>query len=333
MSWPVASSRESGSRRSNSSQPAGWLTASNRTWLTSLSGVRQDHPLARHTSFNIGGPAQFFMETPQPEPLVHDCLRRGVPLLVLGAGTNLLIADAGVEGLVVRCVNREWKVEGTRVSAQAGLKMMRLARICADHDLTGFEWAIGVPGTVGGAVYQNAGCWGTELVEVLVEAEGLSPLAEDAAEDGPTTRTWAPDELELGYRSSALRAGPLKGALVTGATIGLTRGDGAAGRRQMARWTAERNLTQPIRTKNCGSVFKNPPGDSAGRLIETAGLKGAREGAAQISEQHANFIVNTGGATAEDVSRLVERVRCAVHQRSGVTLETEVELVGRWHPE
>ena len=299
-----------------------WQTSASRAWLTGLPGVEEDHPLARHTSFNIGGPAQFFLETTEPEPLVQACRGRAVPVLVLGAGTNLLIADAGVEGLVVRCVNREWKVEGTRVRAQAGMKMMRLARICADHDLAGFEWAIGVPGTVGGAVYQNAGCWGIELVEVLVDAEGLAPAGE--------TQTWSRDELGLGYRTSALRSGPLSGALVTAATIQLKRGDGAAGRRQMARWTAERNRTQPIRTKNCGSVFKNPPGGSAGRLIEAAGLKGASEGPAQVSEQHANFIVNNGGATAVDVSTLIDRVRCAVHQRSGVTLETEVELVGRW---
>jgi UDP-N-acetylmuramate dehydrogenase len=302
-----------------------WQTNANRAWLAGLPGVEEDRPLARHTSFNIGGPAQFLLETADPGPLVQACQERGVPVLVLGAGTNLLVADAGLDGLVVRCVSRAWKVDGTRVRAQAGLKMMRLARICADHDLTGFEWAIGVPGTVGGAVYQNAGCWGTELVEVLVEAEGLRPGA------GP--EVWSRGELGLGYRTSALRAGALRGVLVTAATIQLKPGDGAAGRRQMARWTAERNRTQPIRTKNCGSVFKNPPGDSAGRLIEAAGLKGAVEGAAQVSEQHANFIVNRGGATAVDVSTLIDRVRCAVHQRSGVTLETEVELVGRWQPQ
>jgi UDP-N-acetylmuramate dehydrogenase len=203
--------------------------------------------------------------------------------------------------------------------------MMRLARICADHDLTGFEWAIGVPGTVGGAVYQNAGCWGSELVEVLVAAEGVAP--------GRGEQFWPPAELALGYRTSALREGALRGALVTAAWIELRPGDGAASRRQMARWTAERSRTQPIRTKNCGSVFKNPPGDSAGRLVEAAGLKGAREGSAQVSEQHANFIVNLGGATAAQVSRLIERVRCDVQKSFGVSLETEVEPVGgRPHP-
>jgi UDP-N-acetylmuramate dehydrogenase len=302
-----------------------WRTPANRAWLEGLPGIAVDHPLARHTSFNIGGPAEYFVATARPELVVDECHRRGVPHLVLGAGTNLLVADAGVEGLVVRCVSRGWKVEGRRVFAQAGLKMMRLARICADHDLTGFDWAIGVPGTVGGAVYQNAGCWGTELVEVLVSAQGHCP--------GGGPRTWAPAELELGYRRSALRDGRLAGALVTGAWIELAPGDGAASRRRMAHWTAERTRTQPIRTLNCGSVFRNPAGDSAGRLVEAVGLKGAREGAAEVSTRHANFIVNLGGATAADVDRLVRRVQLEVLARFGVALEPEVERVGRWPEE
>lgn len=299
-----------------------WRTRSNLDWLAGLRGVRPAHPLARHTSFNIGGPAEFFEETTEPAAVVEGCSDRGIPYLVLGAGTNLLIADDGVEGLVVRPVNREWRVDGTRVQAQAGLKMMRLARICADHGLAGFEWAIGVPGSIGGAVYQNAGCWGTELVEVLVEAEGFQP--------GQGRQVWSKEELELGYRTSALRDGTLRGAVIAGAWIELRPGDGAAARRQMALWTADRQRTQPIRTKNCGSVFKNPPGDSAGRLVEAAGLKGAREGAAQISEQHANFIVNLGGASAAEVERLIQRVRSTVWEHFGVALETEVELVGKW---
>src|SRR5215469_9433151 len=297
-----------------------WRTPANLTWLDGLRGVERDHPLARHTSFNIGGPAEWFLASGRQEALVDECHRRGIPYLLLGAGTNLLVADAGVEGLVIRCVNREWRVDGTRVYAQAGLKMMRLARICADHDLAGFEWAIGVPGTVGGAVYQNAGCWGTELVEVLVVVRGTCP-----AGDG---REWPAPELALAYRTSALRSGTLRGAVVTGAVIELRPGDGSASRRQMARWTAERTRTQPIRTLNCGSVFKNPPGDSAGRLVEAAGLKGAREGAAEVSPLHANFIVNQGGATAADVDRLIRRVQAEVLGRFGVALEPEVERVG-----
>ena len=300
----------------------GWRTRANLDWLAALPGVRRDHPLARHTSLNVGGPAEFFIQTVSPPALAEECHWRGLPYLLLGAGTNLLVADAGVEGLVIRCVNRGWKVEGVRVRAEAGLKMMRLARICADQDLVGFEWAIGVPGTVGGAVYQNAGCWGSELVEVLVQAEGVVP--------GEGPQVWRKDRLGLGYRTSALREGDLAEAIVTTAVIELRAGDGQSARRQMARWTHQRNRTQPIKTRNCGSVFKNPPGDSAGRLVEAVGLKGARQGAAQVSEQHANFIVNHGGATAGDVDRLIRHVQATVSERFGVALETEVERVGRW---
>ena len=286
--------------------------------VEALPGVLRDHPLAKHTSFNIGGPADWFLETDD----LASVPRLEIPTRVIGAGTNLLVSDLGVEGLVVRCVARRHQVQRTRIRAEAGLKMMRLARIAADHDLTGFEWAIGVPGAVGGAVYQNAGCWGHELSEVLVEVEGLTPSGEPV--------TWAPAELELGYRRSALRSGGLRGHVVTAATIQLEQGDGAASKRRMAEMTREREQTQPIRTKNCGSVFVNPTGDSAGRLVEAAGLKGAAEGAAQVSTQHANFIVNTGGATAADVWRLIERVRAAVKDRFGVDLEPEVERIGRW---
>ncbi len=302
-----------------------WHTASSQAWLRSLTGIREDEPLASRTSFGIGGPADFFVELSRPEAIekvMDGCRQRGVPYLLLGAGTNLLIADAGVEGLVIRVVNREHTVDGRRVTAGAGLKMMRLARIVADADLRGFEFAIGVPGTVGGAVYQNAGCWGKELREVLVQVEGFMP--------GDGVKIWKPSDLRFGYRTSALRGGGLKGGLVVAATIELERGDGEEARALMARLTSERNETQPIKTKNCGSVFKNPPGDSAGRLVQAAGLKGAREGAAVVSAMHGNFIVNEGAATAADVRRLVERIQAEVRHRFNVELETEVEMVGRW---
>jgi UDP-N-acetylmuramate dehydrogenase len=302
-----------------------WRSASNLAWLRAVPGVRQSEPLASSTSFGIGGPADFFVETGRTDAIeaaLEGCRQRSIPYLLLGAGTNLLIADAGVEGLVVRVVNRDHHVEGTRVRAGAGLKMMRLARITADAGLRGFEFAIGVPGTVGGAVYQNAGCWDKELREVLVEVCGFVP--------GAGRQKWSPADLEFGYRTSALRDGALKGALVVEATIQLKRGDGEEAKRQMARLTAERNETQPIKTKNCGSVFKNPKGDSAGRLIQAAGLKGAREGAAVISQLHGNFIVNEGGATAAEVARLIERARAEVRRRFNLELEPEVELVGRW---
>jgi UDP-N-acetylmuramate dehydrogenase len=302
-----------------------WRTASKVKWLASLPGVSEDEPLASRTSFGIGGPADFFVELGRPqaiENLIEGCAERGIPYLLLGAGTNLLVADAGVEGLVLRVVNREHQVDGRVVRAGAGLKMMRLARIVADAGLRGFEFAIGVPGTVGGAVYQNAGCWGKELRQVLVEVEGFMP--------GTGKKIWKPADLHFAYRTSALREGALKGGLVVEATIQLERGDGEEAKALMAKLTRERAETQPIKTKNCGSVFKNPPGDSAGRLVQAAGLKGAREGMAVVSSMHGNFIVNEGGATAADVKKLIERIQAEVKRRFNVELETEVEMVGRF---
>ncbi|MDQ6919881.1 MAG: UDP-N-acetylmuramate dehydrogenase [Candidatus Dormibacteraeota bacterium] len=293
-----------------------WRSSSNLEWLRSLPAVAEGHPLARHTSFNIGGPADFFVETADPSALRRDARERAIPVRVFGAGTNLLISDGGVEGLVLRDVDRRFRREGDRVFGGAGLKMMRLARLAADLDLVGFEFAIGIPGTVGGAVYQDAGCWGTEVREVLVSVEG----------DGVT---WNPEELDLGYRTSSFREGGLKNELITGAWFQLRPGDGEAARKQMASWTAERLRTQPIKSKNCGSVFKNPPDDSAGRLVEAAGLKGAREGGAIISTKHSNFIENTGNATAADVRNLIERAQAAVAERFAIALEPEVEMIGR----
>ncbi|HVC76529.1 MAG TPA: UDP-N-acetylmuramate dehydrogenase [Candidatus Micrarchaeaceae archaeon] len=302
-----------------------WRSASNQTWLRGLPGVREKEPLASRTSFGIGGPADFFLEPGKAEGIekvLAGARDRGIPYFLLGAGTNLLIADAGIEGLVVRVVTREHRINGTRITAAAGLKMMRLARIAADANLRGFEFAIGVPGSVGGAVYQNAGCWGKELREVLVEVCGFMPASGE--------KRWTPADLKFGYRTSSLRAGDLKGGFVVEATIELKRGDGEEAKAQMAQLTRERNETQPIKTKNCGSVFKNPPGDSAGRLVQAAGLKGLREGNAVISDLHGNFIVNEGGATAKDVARLIERARAEVKRRFNADLEPEVELVGRW---
>jgi UDP-N-acetylmuramate dehydrogenase len=302
-----------------------WRTRSSHAWLRALPGIKEDEPLASRTSFGIGGPAEFFLELARPEAIqkaMDGCCERGIPYLLLGAGTNLLIADGGVEGLVLRVVNRDHQVDGTRVRAGAGLKMMRLARLVADANLRGFEFAIGVPGTVGGAVYQDAGCWGKELREVLVEVEGYMP--------GRGLQRWTAADLDLGYRTSALREGELKGALVISATVQLQRGDGEEAKELMARLTRERNETQPIKTKNCGSVFKNPPGDSAGRLVQAAGLKGLREGAAVVSTLHGNFIVNEGGATPAEVRALIEKVMAQVKRRFGVQLEPEVEMVGRW---
>jgi UDP-N-acetylmuramate dehydrogenase len=293
-----------------------WRSAANLRWLRSLPGVEEGRPLAKHTSFNIGGPADFFVESEAPGALLREASDRGVPVRVIGAGTNLLISDDGVEGLVIRDVDRRFRVDGHRVFGGAGLKMMRLARMAADRDLVGLEFGVGIPGTVGGAIYQDAGCFGTEVREVLLAVEG-------------EREEWQPDELDLGYRTSAFRAGPLRGHLITGAWFQVRPGDGAEAKREMQRLTAERQRSQPIKSKNCGSVFKNPPGDSAGRLVEAAGLKGFRAGGAVISPTHANFIENTGGARAADVLALIHRAQAMVQEKFGVELEPEVEVIGR----
>ena len=302
-----------------------WRSRANLEWLSGLPGIEREHPLAKNTTFNIGGPADWFLEVFGPDHQVRvlaECAARGVPCFLLGAGTNLLVADSGIEGLVMRCTSRTTRFEGDRVYADAGLKMMRLARLAADHDLVGLEFAIGVPGTVGGAVYQNAGCWGREVSQVLISAEVFQ------AGSGP--ESWPASGLGLGYRTSSLREGDLRGSLVTGAWFQLAPGDGKAARIEMKRLTDERRVTQPIDGKNCGSVFKNPPGDSAGRLVEEAGMKGVWDGGAQVSDLHANFILNQGGASAADVDRLIRRIQAAVRDRIGVELEPEVERVGRW---
>src|SRR5437899_10179163 len=181
-----------------------WRTKGNLAWLREQPGVKEDEALPSRTSFGIGGPADFLVELARAEAIekaIDGCAARAIPYFRLGAGTNLLIADRGVEGLVVRVVNREHEIAGTRVRAAAGLKMMRLARIAADANLRGFEFAIGVPGTVGGAIYQNAGCWGKEIREVLVEVEGYVP--------GTGEQTWSPAALKLGYRTSPKRDGAI----------------------------------------------------------------------------------------------------------------------------
>jgi len=303
----------------------GWQSEDNLRWLGGLAGVMRDHPLARHTSLGVGGRADFLVEVTSTQvllELVEACSGRGIPYLILGAGTNLLVADAGVEGLVMLCRARSHRIEGELLRADAGLRMMRLARISAQAGLTGLEWAVGVPGTVGGAVYQNAGCWGGDMSQVLERVQGWAP--------GLGLREWTASELELGYRTSALRSGSLSGAVVLSATLRLSPGDPEAAQARMAAFLLERRRTQPLKQRSCGSVFRNPDRDSAGRLIEAAGMRGEIEGGAAVSSQHANFIINRSGASAADVDRLIRRVQAAVLERIGVELEPEVERVGRW---
>lgn len=294
-------------------------------WLDSLPGMRAEEPLAPHTTYRIGGPAERYIEAGSARTvsgIVGGCAARGVPLMALGNGSNLLVADAGVEGLVLRSTDTAIRADGPRLRAAAGARMVKVAQAAEAAGLTGMEWALGIPGTVGGSVYNNAGCFGSNIAAVVEAVELVSPQGE--------TRTVAAAECAFRYRGSALRDGELEGCVVAAVSLALKVGEAPAIRGRMEEIQAERRRTQPVSGRSTGSVFKNPPGDHAGRLVEAAGLKGRRIGGAMVSKEHANFIVNAGGAKAADVAALVAEVQREVKRRFAVDLELEMEVVGRW---
>jgi UDP-N-acetylmuramate dehydrogenase len=283
--------------------------------------LRLDEPIGPRTTYRVGGPARLLLEASDVSDLVaarEAVVSTGVPVLVVGKGSNLLVADTGFDGLAV--VLGEGftgiEVEGTRVRAGAGAALPVLARRTVAAGLAGFEWAVGVPGSIGGAVRMNAGGHGAELSESLVSIRAVD-LA--GGEDGavPAAR------LDLGYRRSNLRPT----TVVVEATLGLAVGDQEAGEATLAeivRWRRENQPGGP----NAGSVFTNPPGDSAGRLIDAAGLKGLRIGTAEVSPKHANFIQADTGGRAADVRAVMLEVQRRVAEHSGVELHAETVLVG-----
>ena len=295
-------------------------------------GVRAeaDHPLGSLTTYRVGGPAALWFEADSEEDLV--AVRRAVggtsvPLLVLGKGSNLLVADAGFDGLVVRlgpglsrspsARDREVTAPGwceARAGGGAGLPV--LARRTVEAGLTGLEWAVGVPGSVGGAVRMNAGGHGADTASCLLRYRWVDLAAEAGGEDGP-------ERLSFGYRTSSVSASQV----VVWASFGVRPGPVEEGRAKLSEIVHWRREHQPGGS-NAGSVFTNPPGDSAGRLVEAAGLKGFVLGTARVSDKHANFIQAADGGSADDVWRLTEHVRAAVAERFGVVLSTEVRLVG-----
>jgi len=287
--------------------------------------VRADEPLARHTFYRIGGPAELFVSVESVEELAAVAAlarENGLPCFILGAGSNILVSDAGMRGLVIK--NRAgavtWAEEDGEalLRAESGALLSKLARQAARRGWGGLTWACGIPGTVGGAVVQNAGAHDKSMAGVLA---GVSVLDEhNAVRDIPTPK------LELGYRSSILRQ---REWIVLSAAMCLRRGKQTELESLASEYDAQRRAKQP-QGASCGSVFKNPPGDYAGRLIEAAGLKGKRAGGAEISPQHANFIVNTGTATAGDVMALINLARREVGLQFGVTLELEIQVVGEW---
>jgi len=290
--------------------------------------VRAGEPLARHTFYRIGGPAGLFVTVENAGALATAVVlarENKVPCLVLGAGTNVLVSDRGVQGLAIK--NRAkavtWSVQDDKavVTAESGASLSRLARQMARQGWDGLSWACGIPGTVGGGVVQNAGAHGFSIASVLQSATVL--------DEHNLTRRVPAEELELGYRSSIFRKRIGPPWVILSAEVTLQRGDAKELASRISAYDAWRRARQPAGA-SCGSVFKNPQGDYAGRLIEAAGLKGERSGGAEVSSLHANFFVNTGGATAADVMALIDRARDEVRRQFGVTLELESELVGKW---
>lgn len=288
--------------------------------------ILKGEPLARYTSARIGGPAQWLTVVDSVGALIETvwaAQSQGLEWRVLGSGSNVLVASAGVCGLVV--VNKARHVvfkEGAKVYAEAGANLSSLARSCISRGWAGLEWAVSVPGTVGGAVVGNAGAHGGDMAGNLNSAMILE-------RDG-TLAEWPVEQLEYGYRDSVLkRSSSRASAVVLAIKFSLTPGDPVELAARADEFVARRKATQPPGA-SMGSMFKNPPGDYAGRLIEAVGLKGIRVGGAQISPVHANFFVNTGDAAAADVKALIDLARNRVQQRFGVELQLEIELMGDW---
>jgi UDP-N-acetylmuramate dehydrogenase len=278
--------------------------------------------LAKHTSLHIGGPAEYYIRVTTERDLIGAVTvarENELPVFVLGAGTNLLVADDGMKGVVL---HNDWahiSVDGTIITAASGTPMASVAAAAARNGIVGLEWMATVPGTVGGAVHGNAGAYGKETKDDLIDAE-LMDL---------NGRTWTAsnDDLNFSYRTSALQHTP---TIVMRARFRGERGERADAVRRIKEIANDRMSKQPLAQPNTGSIFRNPAGDHAGRLIEAAGLKGATEGGAMVSTKHANFIVNIGDASADDVRTLIRLCQDTVREKFGVELVPEVEMVGEW---
>lgn len=286
--------------------------------------VRFDAPLARHTSLRVGGPADALAapaDRAELARLLALCARQRLAHLVLGHGFNTLVLDGGVDGVVIQLARFrriEARPEGL-LFAEAGVSHRQLVNFCAERGLAGLEFGAGIPGTLGGWLAMNAGIPEREIGDAVRELEVMSPT-------GASTRRLPRAELEFRYRALV---GLAPGSLILAALLEVTAADPRVVRTEVARLLAKRAASQPLDVPSCGSVFKNPPGDYAGRLIEAAGLKGLRVGDAEISPVHANFIANRGRARAADVLALVEQARERVAREFGIELEPEVRILGR----
>jgi len=293
--------------------------------LEALAGdrVRVREPMRLHTTFRIGGPADLYFAPATTEEIACALRWAGecaVPVFRLGNGSNLLVSDEGIEGLVLHIGEHFGQVEihGTEIRAQSGASLAKVCRAAGQAGLSGLEFAYGIPGTVGGAIMMNAGAYGGEISHHLVEVEALDEEAE--------LHTVPAEDMRFSYRHSLMMEVPWT---VTGAVWRLAPGDPKAIMEVMRDYTHKRAQKQPLQLPSAGSVFKRPEGHYAGALIEAAGLKGLTVGGAQVSTLHAGFIVNVGDATAEDVMRLADLVTERVYAHSGVLLEKELRITGR----
>ena len=296
--------------------------------LSSLARVTGDHSLRRYTSFQIGGPADLYVEPASVEELAaalgaaHEL---GVPVTCLGGGTNVLVCDEGVRGLVVRLgkafiyIHETGQDEGgVDLDVGAATRFIRLAKETVSRGLAGLEFAAGIPGSVGGAAQMNAGAFGGEISQAMTSMVLVTATGEIVEKPR--------EELQFSYRKLAFDSG----AVITSLRFRLLRSSVGRLQQEVARVQEKRRRNQPAGYPNAGSIFKNPPGEYAGRLIEKAGLKGTTKGGAQVSLEHANFIINLGSATASDVRELMSVVQEEVWKRCGVWLEPEVRLIGEF---
>ena len=282
--------------------------------------VLAGEPMSRHTTFGIGGPAEYFV-TPRHWDDVRSIMdfgrRSGMPVMALGNGSNLLVSDRGIAGAVLYTgALRDVRFTDSGMECGAGLPLREACELARDHGLTGLEFAYGIPGTVGGAVYMNAGAYGGEMKDVVARAEYFG--ADGAGE-------LSGDALAFEYRTSAFTD---SGRLITRVTFRLLPGERGKIDSVMQELMGRRRSKQPLELPSAGSVFRRPPGHFAGTLIESCGLKGLRIGGAEVSVKHAGFIVNVGGATCADVLALIARIQQEVSRQTGVRLEPEIRVVG-----
>jgi UDP-N-acetylmuramate dehydrogenase len=315
-SFPLQSSSDSVKEVLSMQQAISQLTAG------AYGQVRFNEPLAPYTTWKIGGPADILL-IPNTKQQLIDAVRllqaEQLPWTIIGRGSNMLVADKGIRGVTIKLgpALETVRFDGKLVYAGAAYSFIKLSVLAGKEGLTGLEFASGIPGTVGGAIYMNAGAHGSDVSRILKQAEILL--------DSGELVTMSNEDFQYSYRYSLLQS---KSGIVTEAVFELEFGDRKEIAATLAAYKERRMKTQPLSSACAGSVFRNPPGNYSAKLIEEAGLKGLRIGGAEVSTLHANFIVNTGQATAEDVIALIERVRSKVHEQYGVLLHTEVLVVG-----